>query len=66
MLSIFNLFTATPPISLYEETHLAWRCDDCFKRGKKEGEKEKARPEQSVLKDACMTRTIGPVCCYSF
>lgn len=40
MLSIFNLFTATPPISLYEETHLAWRCD-CFKREKKKEKKKK-------------------------
>lgn len=49
MLSIFNLFTATPPISLYEETHLAWRCDDCFKREKKKEKKKKKKQGLSSL-----------------
>lgn len=51
MLSIFNLLSATHPISLYEETHLAWRCDDCFKREKKRKRKSKAR---AVSPEKCM------------
>lgn len=59
-----SVYCHTPHFSLWGNTfslEVWW----LFQKRKKEGEKEKARPEQSVLKDACMTRTIGPVCCCS-